>query len=124
MRQILEGVKNLVLGRDFDSAAPTSSAVEEMAVRIGNVSAVDIDGVIVKSFVERSGVSDPSAVLALREWAAVPETDANGLSFRCDDTEFDTAFGVDLRIVFAALIGGGGFPVISGFVGLRVGELE
>ena len=123
MRDIFERVKILIFGRNFDGAAPTSGAVEEVAVRIGNFRAVDVEGVIMKSFVQRPGVTDPCAVVAFCELAAVPETDGDGLSLGCDDAEFDAAFGVDLRVLFASLIGGGGFPVIGGFVGLRAGEV-
>ena len=124
MRHIFECIKILIFGRDFYSATPTSCAVEEVAVRIGNFGAIDIDGVIVKPFVQGPGVTEPRAVVAFCECAAVPETDSNRLSLRREDAEFDTALGVDLRILFAALIGGGGFPVIGGFVGLSASELD
>ncbi len=124
MRHIFERVKILVLGGDFNGAAPTSGAVKEVAVGIGNVCAIDVDGVIVKSFVERPGVAGPCAVVTLCEWTAVSETDADGLSPRRHDTEFDPALGVDLRILFAALIGGSGFPIVGWLIGLRASGLE
>jgi hypothetical protein len=124
MRHIFERVKIPVFGRDFDSAAPTSGAVEEVAVRIGDFGAVDVDRVIMKSFVERPGVAEPRTIIAFRERAAISETDANRLSFGRDDAEFNPAFGVNLRILFAPLIRGGRSPVIGGFVGLRASELE
>jgi len=76
-----------------------------------------------KPYVERSSVAGPCAIVALCEGAAVPETDANGLGLGCDNAEFNAAFGVDLRILFAALIGRRGFPVIRGFVGLGTDKL-
>jgi len=124
MWDVLERVKILVFGWEFYGAAPTSCAVEKVAVQIRNFGAIDINRIVVKTFVQRPSVAGPGAVVAFCELATVPETHANGLSFGRDDAEFDAAFGVDLWIFFAALIGGGGFPVINGFVGLRAGELE
>lgn len=123
VRHIFEGVKILVFGREFDGATPASGAVKEMAVRVGNFGAVNIDGVVMKSFIQRPSVAEPCAVVAFCECATVPETNGDGLSFGCDDAEFNAAFGVDLGILFAALIGSGGFPVIGGFVGLRADGL-
>jgi hypothetical protein len=123
MRHVFKSVKILIFGWELDCAAPTSRAVEKVAVRIGNVSAVNVDGVVMKTFVQRPGVAGPGAIFAFCELAAVPETYANGLSFGRDDAEFDPPFGINLRIFFATLNGGGGSPVIGGFVGLRASEL-
>jgi hypothetical protein len=124
MRHIFERIKILIFGRDFDSAAPPSRAVEKVAVRIRNFGSIDINRIVVKTFVQWPGVAGPGTVVAFCELAAVPETYANGLSFGRDDAEFDPTFGVNLRILFAPLIGGGGSPVIGGFVSLRASELE
>src|SRR5690349_8859915 len=123
MRHIFERVKILVFGRDFDGTAPASGAVEKVAIRVGDVGAVDVDSVVMKSFIQWPGVAEPCAVIALGELTAAPEADANRLSLGRDDAEFNSAFGVDLRIFFPALVRSGGFPIIGGFVGLRVGGL-
>jgi len=104
MRHILQRVEVLVLRRNFDRAAPTAGAIEIVAVWIRNICAVNIDGVVMKPFVEWPRVTGPRAVLALGEGTAVSETHADTLGFGRDDAEFDTAFRVELRIFFARLI--------------------
>jgi hypothetical protein len=69
-------------------------------------------------------VANPGAVLALRQgisYAAQVEQDT--LSLRCDDAGADAVFGVDLRILFALLVGCCGFPVVRRLVGLGHAQL-
>ena len=113
VRHVLERVKILILGRYFDGAAPASRAVKEQAVRIRNFRPINIDRVIVKALVQRPCVTGPRAVLILRKRAAISETHPDALGFGCNDTEFHAAFRIDLRILFARLVGWRGFPIIN-----------
>src|SRR5438046_7510636 len=113
VRHILERVEVRILRGNFDRAAPTSGAIEIMAVRIGNVGPVDVDGVVVEAFVQWTRVAGPRAVLILRKGAAISETHADALGFGCNDTEFRAAFRIDLWILFARLIGWRRFPIID-----------
>jgi hypothetical protein len=112
VRHLFERVEVRILCGHFDGAAPTSGTVEIVAVRIGNFGPIDDDGVVMKPFVQRSGVANPGAVLLLREGAAVPETHAHALGLGRDDAEFHAALRVHLWILLARLIGRRGFPII------------
>ena len=52
MRHILERVEIRVLRRNLNRAAPATGAVEVVTVRIGHLSPIDLDGVIVKTFIQ------------------------------------------------------------------------
>ena len=110
---VLERIKLRILRRDLDGTSPTSSAIIIVAVRIGNFGSIDIDGVVMKAFIQGTRVAGPSAVRIFGEGAAILETDAHALGFGRDDAEFHSAFRVDLRILFAGLIGWRRFPVID-----------
>src|SRR6185369_13338038 len=112
VRHLFERVEVRILYGHFDGTAPTSGTVEIVAVRIGNFGPIDVDGVVMKPFVQRSGVANPGAVLIFREGAAVPETHAHALGLGRDDAEFDAPFRVHLRILLARLIGGRWFPIV------------
>jgi hypothetical protein len=63
VRDILESIKVLVSGGDFDPAAPSARAVEVQAAGIRNLSTIDNDLVIVETFVLRDRSADPGAVV-------------------------------------------------------------
>ena len=76
-----------------------------------------------EALVKRTRVTGPRAVLTLREGAAVAEAHADALGIGRHDAEFDAPLRIDLRILFARLIGGRGFPVVDRLVGLRQAKL-
>ncbi len=124
MRHVFESVEVMILGGDFDAAAPATGAVEIQAARIRNLGAVDDDLVVMKPFVLRSRFADPGAVVALGQGilhGADVERDALGLGR--DDACAYAAFGVDLGVLLAALVQGGRLEVLHDrFVGLGVAE--
>src|SRR5208283_1515442 len=65
MGHVLEGIKVLILGGDFDAAAPAAGAVEVQAAGVWNLGAIDNELVVVETFVLGPRVADPGAVLAL-----------------------------------------------------------
>src|SRR2546421_13082941 len=105
MSDILESVEVLVLRWHLHRAAPTSRAVEKFAVRIRNFRPIDIEGVVMKAFIEWPRITGPGAVLAPGKRAAVFEAHCDALGLGRNDAELHAAFGVDLRIFFAGLIG-------------------
>ena len=105
VRDVLESIKVLIAGGDFDAAAPAARAVEVQAAGIRNLSAIDNDLVVVEAFVLRARVADPRAVIALGQrilYAADVEHDVCGS--RSDTRVRNAPFRVDLRILFARLI--------------------
>ncbi len=52
MRDVLDGIEVLVLGRDLDGAAPAAGAVEGLATGVRNVGAADVDPVVMKALVQ------------------------------------------------------------------------
>ena len=113
VRHLFERIEVRIRRGHFDGAAPTSGTVEIVAVRIGNFGPIDVDGVVMKPFVQRSGVANPGAVLILREGAAVPETHPDALGLGRNNAEFHAALRVHLWKLLARLIGRRGFPVIG-----------
>src|SRR5206468_9662187 len=97
-------------------AAPAARSVEVVTVRIGHLGSVDVDRVVMETFVERPRVAGPRAVLAFREGAAVLEAHSDALRLGRNDAEFDPALRVDLRILFALLIGWCRLPVVDGLI--------
>ena len=95
----------MVVGGDLDTAAPAVGSEEKHAVGIWYFRPVNVDGVIVKTFVQGTCVTDPGAVLTFRKRAAVSETHSDALGLGCNDAEFDSAFRIDLGILLVRLIG-------------------
>src|SRR5690606_36074508 len=73
VRDVLHGIEVLVVRRDFHATSPAIGTEEKHAVWVGNLGAIDIDGVVVEAFVQRPCVADPGAVLILGEGAAASE---------------------------------------------------
>src|SRR4051812_9858952 len=73
VRHVLERIKILVMGREFHRAAPALCAEEEQAIGIRNFGAVDLERIIVKTFVQRPRMAVPGAIFAFRKFAAVSE---------------------------------------------------
>src|SRR6185436_9106220 len=91
VRHVFERVEVTILGRNFHGTAPATGAVEIMAVRIGHLSSIDLDGVIMKPFVQWPRVTVPHAVVAFLEFAALSKRAAHALRFRRDDAELHAA---------------------------------
>ena len=119
MRHVLQGVKVRVLRGYLDAAAPTARPVEELTVGVRHLGAVDIDRVVMETLVERTGVTGPRAILALREGTAVAEAHTHSLGLGRHDAKPDPPLRIDLRILFTLLIGGCGPPVVDRLVCLR-----
>lgn len=62
MGDIFDGVEVLVLGRDFNAAAPAAGAIEEYAAGVRNLGTINVELVVVKTFVLGTRVADPGAV--------------------------------------------------------------
>jgi hypothetical protein len=117
---MLESIKVLVRGGDFDAAAPTTTAVEVPSARIRNLGAINHKLVIVKPLILRPRHSDPGAIVApgQRVLSTTEKLEADALRLRCDDAGEDAPFRVDLGMLFAGLIEGGGLPVVRRSAGL------
>src|SRR4029453_1823324 len=113
MRDVLERIKILILGRHFDAAAPTICSEKISAVGIWTFCPVDLDCIIVKALIERSLVAGPRAIFTLRKGTAVSETYSNALGLRCNDAKFDSPFRVYLLVFLSLLIGWRRLPVID-----------
>src|SRR5678815_3889224 len=103
MRDVLERIKILILGRHFDAAAPAICSKKISAVGIWNFCPVDLDCIIVKALIERPRVADPHAIFTLRKGAAISETYSYALGLRCNDAEFDSPFRVHLWVFLPLL---------------------
>ena len=105
---VAKGVLVLVVGRDLYLRALLAGAVQEYAVRVRHLCAVDNDGIVVVALVERfSGLADPVAVLVLvhrEEDAVYLELDALGL--RGVHPVADDAVRIDHRVLLTLLVGG------------------
>ncbi len=125
VRHVLDSVEVLVFGGDFDTAAPTVAAVEIQAAGVRDPGAIDDELVIVETFVLRPRDADPGAVVTLgqRVGCAAQELERDALGLGRDDAGPNAAFGVDLRILFARLVGCRGFPVVRRLVGLGHAKL-
>jgi len=123
MRHIFERIKLRILSRNFDGASPAARAIKVVAVRIGHLSPIDLDGVIMKTFIQWPCVTVPGAVFAFFEFAAVAECAANAFGLWRHNAEPHATFRVVLRILFSRLVGRAGLPVIDWFSGLREAEL-
>ena len=105
LRNVLRGVEVLVCRRDVDAASPTAGAVVVEAGRIGDVGPVDVQLIVVESFILRGGFADPGAVLALNE-VVFDTTDVqlDGLGVGRFHAHADAALGIDHRILLAGLV--------------------
>src|SRR5687767_12092717 len=112
MGHIPERVEITIPGRNFHCAAPTTGAVEIMTVRIGHLSPSDLDGIIMKTFIQGACVAVPSAIFSPGELAAVSKSAAHAPGFRRDDSELHAALRIILRILFARLVRRARLPVI------------
>ena len=105
MRHVLDSVEVLVVSGDLDAAAPAVGTEKELTARVRNFCPVNVNGVIVKAFVQGTRVADPGAVFTLSKRAAISEAYRDALGSGRYDTESHAAFRVDLRILFARLVG-------------------
>ena len=106
MRHVLDGIEVLVLGGDFDAAAPPAAAVEVQAAGIRDSGSINHELVVVETFVLGPRDADPGAVVALGQGVlcAAQELEARRSGLRRDDAGADAAFRVDLGILFAGLV--------------------
>ena len=105
LRDVLHGVEVLVHGRDVDAAAPAAGAVVVEAGRVGDVGAVDVQLIVVESFILRSGFADPGAVGALDEVVLdAADVQFHGLGVGRFHAHADAALGIDHRILLAGLV--------------------
>ena len=105
VRDVLEGVEVLVLGRYFDAAAPAARAVEVEAVWVRDLRAVHPELVVMEPFVLGRRITDPDAVRTLGE--GIPhgaDIEQDALRVRRDEAGADPALGIDLRILLAGLV--------------------
>src|SRR5688572_21612459 len=105
MRHVLQGISFLVVCRKFDRAAPTHGAEVHHAVGIGDLSAIYLDRIIMKSFVQRTCMAVPRAILAFLEFGAVSERASNAIRIRRNDAELHAALRADLWIFLSWLVG-------------------
>jgi len=105
MRHVLDGVKVRIVRGNFHTASPATCTVKEQAARIRNCGAINPDLVVMKPFVLRRGLTDPSAVFAFDQrilHRADVEQDARGLWGT--DSRAYTPLGINLRILLVGLI--------------------
>src|SRR6185437_16824783 len=65
VRHVLHRIEVLIVGGNFNTAAPTAGAIEHDCAGVGNGDSIDVELVIVKAFVLRVGEAGPHAILAL-----------------------------------------------------------
>jgi hypothetical protein len=75
------------------------------AVGIRHFRPVNLDRVIMKTFVQRPRVAVPGAVFPFRKLATVPEGASDALGVRRNDAEFNATFRINLWVIFTWLIG-------------------
>ncbi len=105
VRDVLDGVEILILGRDLDAAAPAAGAEEELAAGVGHLGAVNVDPVVMEALVQGACGADPGAVFAFRQSDAAPFGHLQVLGLRRDDAETRAAFRIDLGVLLAQLVG-------------------
>jgi hypothetical protein len=101
MGHVLHGIEVLVVGRDFDPAAPTARAVEHQRSRIRYRDVIDPQLVVVETFVLCVGDARPQAVVALGH--GIPDTadiKLQGLGVRRPESRAHAPLRVDLGILF------------------------
>ena len=106
VRHVLDGIKVLVLGGDFEPAAPATATVEIQATGIRDLGPIDHELVVVETFVLRPRDADPNAVVTLgqRVLCTPQEFEDHALGLWCDNTSADAPFRADLGKLFAGLI--------------------
>jgi len=64
MRHVLKRIKVLVLGRNFDAAAPAAGTVEIQAAGVRHLGTIHNDLIVVETFVLGLRVADPGTAIA------------------------------------------------------------
>src|SRR6185437_1108859 len=103
MWNVFDGVKILIVCRNFDAAFPTRGAVEVQSARIVECSAVHCQMVIMEPFIHwPCGRATPNVVITFRERCAAssaqPQADLNTLSVGGGDAKAHVSLRIDLRI--------------------------
>ena len=113
MGHVLERVEILILGGNFDAAAPAAGAVKIQTAGIGNRGPVDPELVVVESLVLGTGVSGPDACRVLDQVVFDrADVELNLVRLARSDTGADAALGIDLGVLPAGLIVGRGLEIL------------
>ena len=118
MRNVLERVGVLVLGRDLDGAAPAAGSEVGLAAGVRDLGAIDVDPIVMKSLIQGARGANPGAVLALLQGDPAPLENLHALGLGRDDAEAGPALGVDLGVLLAALVGGRRLEIVRNRPGL------
>ena len=105
MRNILQGIEILVMGRDLDSAAPTACTIIIKAARIRNRCSVHLELIIMESLVLRSRVACPHSVLIpLHRVFNASDVKLHGHRIWSLELCADDTLRIDHRILFSRLV--------------------
>ena len=119
VRNVLECVEILVVGRNFNAAAPAAGPVEVEAVGIRDLGTVHNDLVVMKAFILGTRLADPRSVVTFGQRILhSADIELDDLCLRRDNAGADSALGIDLGILLARLVACRGFPVGGLFIGL------
>jgi hypothetical protein len=81
---ILEGVKILILGGNFNTTSPTAGTIEVQAAGIRNCSPVNPELVVVETFILRARVTGPDSTFVLGQIVFHgADIQLNSCRFRC-----------------------------------------
>src|SRR5690242_12567727 len=100
------------MGGHFHTAPPAIGSKEHHAVWIGHLGPVDLERVVVKTFVKWSRVANPGAVLTFDKFCTVAKRCLDALRFRSHDPKLDSPLRIDLRITTSRLIRGSRLEVV------------
>ena len=104
-----------VVGRDLDTAAPTSGSEEIDGSWIGHRCSVDVQLIVVEAHVLGIGRTGPYAVLILRHLIPLAgDIQLDSVGLRGAELRADGALGVYHGILVAELVGDIGFEILDG----------
>jgi hypothetical protein len=102
---VLQRIEILIVGRNLNGAAPAARTVEDLRARVRDGDAVNVELVIMKTFVLSVCDAGPDAVLSFgHRIANAAHIDQHSLSVRRPQLCADAPLRVDLGILFARLV--------------------
>src|SRR5206468_10553810 len=102
MRHVLQSIEVLVVGGNFNSAAPAARAVEDLGPGVRDRDAIHVELVIVEAFVLSVRNAGPYAFLSLGHGISdAADVEQYALGVRRPEDRAHAPLRVDLRILFA-----------------------
>lgn len=95
-----------------DPTPPTHRTKVNLAVGIWDMGAIDDELIVMNSFIEGSGITNPGSVFSLDKFCAIAKRGRYFFGLRSNDTKLDTALRIDLWVLLTRLIGRGRFEIV------------